>query len=173
MRKVIYSAACSFDGYLAGPGEAVDWLIMSDDAGAILGHLWAGVDTVLLGRRTAEFQARGGAGFGSDTTQAFVCSRTLAEPPKGATLVRDAVPFARSLKGQQGGTIFAMGGGELGSALLEGGVVDELSFIIHPLLLGGGVPTFRPMSRRVPLRLIEARAIAEDCLFARYSVGAA
>lgn len=171
MRKVTFSAACSFDGYIAGPDEAVDWLIMSDDAGAILADLWAGVDAILLGRKTFEFQARSGAGFGSQAMQTYVFSRTLAEAPKGATLVRDdAVEFVGNLKDRDGGGIFVMGGGELGSALVEGGVVDEISFIIHPLLLGGGVPMFRPMARRVQLRLTESREIARDCLFVRYAV---
>ena len=174
MRKVTYSAACSFDGFIAGPGETVDWLIMSDDAGAILREVWAGVDTILLGRKTFEFQAGGGAGFGSQTTKTYVFSRTLAEVPKGVMLVRDdAVGFVERLKSQDGGGIFLMGGSELASALLEGGVVDEISFVIHPLLLGGGVPMFRPMARRVPLELLESRAIARDCLFVRYAVAGA
>ena len=44
-----------------------------------------------------------------------------------------------------------MGGGELASALIEGGVVDEIGLNVHPLLLGGGIPFFRPMARRVAL----------------------
>lgn len=63
-----------------------------------------------------------------------------------------------------------MGGGELGSALIEGGVVDEIGLSIHPLLLGNGTPLFRPMSRRADLELIEGRPISHGCVFVRYRV---
>ena len=145
---------------------------MSDDAGSILGEIWRGVDTVLVGRKTFEFQSGGRGGFGSGKIKTYLFSRTLNEAPKGVTLVRDdAVEFVRTLKQDDGGGIFLMGGGELASALVEGGVVDELSVVVHPLLLGGGVPLFGPMTRRVPLRLAESRAIAGDCLFVRYTLG--
>jgi len=36
MRRLNYSVACSFDGAIAGPDGAIDRLVMSDDAGAIL-----------------------------------------------------------------------------------------------------------------------------------------
>ena len=63
------------------------------------------------------------------------------------------------MKAQEGGDIIVMGGGELARALIEDGVVDEIGFNIHPLLLGGGVPAFRPMNRRTELELIETRTV--------------
>lgn len=74
------------------------------------------------------------------------------------------------MKAEDGGNIVVMGGGELGSALIDAGLVDEIGFSIHPVLLGGGVPAFRELSRRVELELIEARAIAEDCVLVRWRV---
>jgi len=52
MRKVIYSAACSFDGYISGPDEAVDGLIMSEDAGTILAEARAIASDCLFVRYT-------------------------------------------------------------------------------------------------------------------------
>ena len=84
-------------------------------------------------------------------------------------LVReDAAEFVRKLKSEPGGDIIVMGGGELGSALVEGGVVDEIGFNVHPVLLGGGVPALRPMARRFALERIEARPIARECVLLRY-----
>ena len=172
MRKVTYGAAASFDGYIAGPDESMGWLRWSDDANAISRESWKGVDTLLMGRKTYEFAARsGGGGGGHSNITTYIFSRTMSEAPEGATLVRDdAAGFVRDLKTKPGGDIIVMGGGELGSALIEGGAVDEIGFNIHPLLLGGGIPMFRPMARRVDLELIEARAIAKDCVLVRYRV---
>ena len=173
MRKVIYSAAASLDGYIAGPGEAIDWLRMSEDTGRILTELWKGVDTILMGRKTYDFSVRGGGAGGSSKMKTYIFSRTMTEAPKRAELVReDPAGFVRALKAGPGGNIFILGGGELGSVLIEGGAVDEIGLSVHPLLLGGGVPLFRPIAQRVELVLVEARAIARDCVFLRYAVAA-
>jgi dihydrofolate reductase len=93
----------------------------------------------------------------------------MAEAPAGAELVGgDAAAFVRRLKQEDGGDVIVMGGGALASALIEGGVVDEIGLNVHPLLLGGGIPFFRPIARRVALACVEARPIAKDCVFLRY-----
>ena len=173
MRKVTYGGACSLDGYIAGPDEAIDWLQWSDDAQAISALSWKGVDTMLMGRKTFDFAMKQGGGTGvGPKIRTYIFSRTLEEVPEGAELVRgDAVEFVRRLKGEPGGDIILMGGGELGAALIEGGVVDEIGFNIHPILLGSGVPGLPPMARRVALELIEARPIAKGCVLVRYKVG--
>ncbi|HVF37594.1 MAG TPA: dihydrofolate reductase family protein [Sphingomicrobium sp.] len=171
MRKVTYGAASSFDGYLAGPDEELDWLAWSDDVTAITKDSWKGVDAMLMGRKTWEFGQKMGGGGGPSKIKTYIFSRTMAGPPEGSVLVRDdAVGFVRELKAQPGGDIIVMGGGQLGSALIEGGVVDEIGFNIHPLLLGDGIPMFRPITCRVELELIEARTIAKGCLLVRYKV---
>jgi dihydrofolate reductase len=171
MRKVTYSAAASLDGYIAGPEEAIDWIRSSDDSADILKRLWKGVDTILMGRKTWDFAQRRGGGPRSASLCTIVFSRTMKDPPDGAELVRDdAVGFVRALKQGEGGGIFLMGGGELASALIEGGVVDEIGVSVHPLLLGDGVPLFRPMQGRVELAPIEQRPIANGCVYVRYEV---
>src|SRR5687768_13400979 len=156
MRKVTYGGGNSLDNYIAGPGEAIDWLRWSDDSAAVSAASWKGVDTMLMGRRTFEFAMReaGGTGVGPKI-RTYVFSRTLSEVPGGAELVSgDAAEFVRRLKAEEGGDIIVMGGGELGSALIEAGLVDEIGLNVHPVLLGGGVPAFRPMARRVEFELV-------------------
>ena len=171
-RKVTFGGAVSLDLYFAGPGEAIDWLRWSDDAAAASTASWAGVDTMLMGRRTFDFAMRSGHGLRVDGSKirTFVFSRTLGAVPEGAELVSgDAAQFVRGLKAEPGGNILVMGGGELGSALIEAGLVDEIGLNVHPVLLGGGVPAFRPMARRVEYELVEARAMARGCVLLRYS----
>ena len=173
MRKVTCGAAISLDLYIAGPDESLDWLAWSDDAAAIAGASFKGVDTLLMGRKTYEFAARSGGagGKGMEAIRTFIFSRTLAEAPEGATLVRDhGAEFVRELKQQPGGDILVMGGGLLASSLIEAGVVDEIGLNVHPVLLGAGTPFFTPMARRVPLELVEARTLARGCVFMRYHV---
>jgi dihydrofolate reductase len=154
MRKVTYGAAVSLDGFIAGPDESIGWLRMSEDVNAIMAESWKGVDAMLIGRKTHEFAARmGGGPGGMSKIKTYIFSRTLADAPEGAQLVReDAVGFVRELKAQAGGDIILMGGGELAAALIE-----------------GGVPMFPAMARRVDLTLVESRPIAQDCVLLRYA----
>ena len=169
MRKLSYSGAVSLDGYIAGPDESVDWIRWSDDAGAIMAERWKGIDTMLLGRRTLEFMQRSGGGGGASKIKTYVFSRTLETVPKGMELVRgEAAGFVAALKREEGGDIFLMGGGVLAASLIEAGLVDELAFSIHPVLLGGGTPTFAGMKNRTELALVECRQIAKDCVYLRY-----
>jgi dihydrofolate reductase len=171
MRKLTWGVAVSLDLYLAGPDEAMDWLRWSDDAAAISGASWAGVDTLLMGRKTYEFAARSGGGgdAGDSPIRTFIFSTTMAEAPAGATLVRDdAAGVVRALKQSQGGDIMLMGGGGLAASLIEAGLLDEIALNLHPVLLGAGTPCFGPMAGRAEAALIEARPIAKDCVLLRY-----
>ena len=171
MRKVTYGGGISLDHFLAGPGEAMDWLRWSAEAAAVAAESFKGVDTILMGRKTYEFAQRAGGGPLPGGARTCVFSRTLAGVAEGMELVReDAAGFVGRLKAEPGGDIMVMGGGELGSALMEAGLVDEIGINVHPLLLGGGTPLFRPMNRRIELALIEARPIARDCVLLRYRV---
>jgi dihydrofolate reductase len=173
MRKVTYGGAVSLDLYLAGPGEAIDWLRWSDDSAKIAAESFKGVDTMLMGRKTFEFGQKMGGGPTLRGVTTYVFSRTLERLPDtaDAVLVReDVADVVRGWKGEPGGGILVMGGGELGSALIEAGLVDEIGLSVHPILLGGGIPAFRPMKRRAELELIEARPIARECVLVRYRV---
>ena len=173
MRKVTYGGAVSLDGFLAGPGEALDWLRWSNDAAKISMESFRGVDTMLMGRKTFEIGQRMGGGPPMKGVKTYVFSRRLQRLPEGVEgelIGEDAAEFVRRIKGEPGGGILVMGGGEIGSALIEAGLVDEVGLSIHPVLLGGGTPTFLPFSRRVELELIETRPIARDCVLVRYRV---
>lgn len=174
MRQVIYSGAISLDGFLAGPGESIDWLRYSNESAMLTAESFEGVDAMLMGRKTFEFAQRMGGGPPVKGVTTYVFSRTTECLPEGASgeLIReDAAEYVRRMKSQAGGNILVMGGGELGSALIEAGLVDEIGFSIHPVLLGGGVPAFRPFEHRIELELVEVRAIAPECVLVRYNVG--
>jgi dihydrofolate reductase len=173
MRKVTYGGATSLDNYLAGPGEAIDWLRWSDDSAKLAAESFPGVDTMLMGRKTFEFARRMGGGPVPKGVTTYVFSRTMEALPEGAAgelVSEDVADFVRRIREEPGGGILAMGGGEIGSALLEAGLVDEIGFSVHPVLLGGGIPAFLPFGRRIELEPIEARAIARECVLLRYRV---
>ena len=175
MRTVIYGAACSLDGFITGPDNAMDWLHFSKDVQVLMTETWARVDTMLMGRKTYEVAAAMGGGGGGAMAgiEAFVFSRTLSSVQPPATLVStDAADFVRDLKAGPGKDICVMGGSSLARSLFAAGVIDEVGLNIHPVLLGSGVPFFLDAGR-IPLELQESRAISGDCVLLTYRVGRA
>ena len=173
MRKVTFGGANSLDNDLARPDHAVDWLLWGKEAAAVMADFWKTIDTVLMGRKTYEVAVRSGHGGGSDSgVKTYVFSRTLSEGfHEGVTVVRhDAAEVVRDLKGQEGQDVCFMGGGELARSLFEAGLIDEIGFNIHPVLLGSGIPLFHPMSRQIDLELRECRAFKNGCVYISYRV---
>jgi dihydrofolate reductase len=82
----------------------------------------------------------------------------------------DAAEFVRELKGRDGRDICLLGGGELARSLFEAGLIDEIGFNIHPVLLGSGIPLFHPMSRQIDLELRECRPFRNGCVYVTYRV---
>jgi dihydrofolate reductase len=171
MRKITFGGASSLDNFLARPDHSVDWLMWGDEAAELMQSFWTNIDTVLMGRKTYEVAVEKGMGGGYPGMSSYVFSRTMQDSPEGITLVRDdAAEFVRSLKQKPGKDICLMGGGELARPLFEAGLIDEIGFNIHPVLLGSGIPAFHPMSRQIDLELIESRPFKNGCVYVLYRV---
>ena len=82
----------------------------------------------------------------------------------------EAGAFVRDLKSRPGKDIIVMSGGNLASALIDAGVVDEVGFNVHPVLLGAGVPAFVGLGKRVALELKECRTLDGGCVFVTYQI---
>lgn len=175
MRKVVYGAACSLDGFIAAPDGSVDWLHWSDDVNKIMAEYWGATDTLVMGRKTWEAGAAmnpGAADSGMGGMQTFVFSRTLRSIDKpGVRLVSDdAGGFVRALKKKKGKNIIVFGGGDFARSLFEADVIDEVGLNVHPVVLGSGIPFFLDAKRRIKLTLTQCRQIHGGCVLLDYAV---
>lgn len=177
MRKVIFGGANSLDNFIARSDGAVDWLLWGEEAAELMKQYWANFDTIVMGRKTydvaVEMTTKGAKTknpYGDMKT--YVFSRTLAAGEQNGVFVVNDDPsdFLRDLKQQDGKDICMMGGGELARGLFETGLIDEIGFNIHPVLLGQGVPLFHRMSRQIELELIECRPFKNGCVYVSYRV---
>lgn len=173
MRKVTFGGANSLDNYFARKDHAVDWLLWSDEAAAVMAGYWKTIDTVVMGRKTYEVALRHSKGEAPyPGMRTYVFSRTLEERGDEQTRIvsEDPAAFVRRLKDEPGKDICLMGGGELARPLFEAGVIDEIGFNIHPVLLGSGIPLFHEMSHQINLQLLECKAFKNGCVFVKYRV---
>ena len=177
MRKAIFGGANSLDNYIARMDGSFDWIMHDAESMEIMKDMWPRFDTLIMGRKTYEngkkYAPKGSKArnpFGS--TKTFVFSRTL-NPSKenGVEIVsEDPGRFVKKLKEQPGKDIMIMGGGELAKDLFEAGVIDEIGFNIHPVLLGSGVPLFHNMKRQIDLDLIACRQLNNGSVYVYYHV---
>jgi dihydrofolate reductase len=98
----------------------------------------------------------------------IVFSRTLTgAPTRSARVERAFEPEAvRALKRESAHDIF-IGGAELAGSALASDLVDECHLFVHPVILGGGKPAFRPGWRR-DLELLETRGFGTGAIHLRY-----
>jgi dihydrofolate reductase len=173
MRKVTFGGANSLDNFIAREDGAVDWLMWSDEAAAVMKDFWQKIDTILMGRKTYEVGLKLSKGKKNPypNFKTYVFSRTLKEADGVEIVSENAAQFVRDLKARDGGKeICMMGGGDFARTLFEAGLIDEIGFNIHPVLLGRGIPLFHEMKRQIDLELIEARAFKNGCVLVSYRV---
>lgn len=169
MRRVRYRVAASLDGYIAGPGGEVDWIVA--DPTMDFGDLYASFDTVLLGRRTFETTQQPGAPQWPRGWRIHVFSRTLQpEAHQGIAVSSEAAATVRKLRVEDGKDIWLFGGGGLFRSLLDARLVDTVEIAIMPVVLGCGVPLVEVGAHRTHLRLIESQVHRSGIVHLQYAV---
>lgn len=170
MRRVLYRVAASLDGFIAGPNGEIDWIV--PDPTVDFAALYAGVDTVLLGRRTYEMTLQPGAPPWPAGWRIYVCSRTLdAARHAGVTVLSGNVgATVAALRSEPGRDIWLFGGGSLFASLLAAHLVDEIEVAVMPVLLGGGTPLVSAGAPRARLGLTRSHTSPSGIVHVQYEV---
>jgi len=170
MRRVFYRVAASLDGFIAGPNGEIDWIVADPTVDFV--SLYAGVDTVLLGRRTYEMTLQPGAPPWPAGWRIYVFSKTLdAARHAGVTVISGNIGAAvAGLRSEPGRDIWLFGGGSLFASLLAAQVVDQIEVAIMPVLLGGGTPLVSAVTRRSGLILTRSNTSSSGIVNLQYQV---
>jgi dihydrofolate reductase len=184
MTKITAAITTSVEGYVAGPndgpgqglgegGERLHYWVFGgpwtyeqeptgeptgEDA-AWLSETFGRVGAVVAGRTTYEASGRWGDEnpFG---VPLFIVTHRPQEEPEGGDFtfvsgVREAVERAARAAGEK--EVNVMGGADVIRQALEAGLVDELTIIVAPVVLGGGKRLFEGFSDRVELEHLGVR----------------
>ena len=159
MRKIIVTEYVTVDGVMEDPGGQKGgrggWSrpFWSEDAGKYKFDELFAADALLLGRTTYEgFAAawpnyKDEAGFADrmNNMPKYVVSTTLENPVWNNTRVikGDVAEAVRELKQSEGLSILVAGSSQLVHTLRQLDLVDEYRLMVHPVILGGGLPLFR------------------------------
>ena len=190
--RVVVSEFMSLDGVVQAPGgpeEDTDggfahggWSMPYFDVevmGEVIGEGMSTVDALLFGRRTWQAMAaawpdRAGDPYADqmNAIKKYVVSRTLTHDDlswNNTTLLSsDAVGEIAALRARDGGDLMIWGSASLVTTLLAEGLIDELTLMIEPILLGGGKRIFPADAMARPLQLVKSVTATTGVLVCTY-----
>jgi len=172
----------TLDGVMQGLGapdedrrggfERGGWVapVFDDEAMAFLNQVYHRADAFLFGRRTYEIFA-GSWGTWPDpgdspiwealnTKPKYVASTTLTDPDWADTTVLsgDVAGAVRELKAGPDGELQVHGSGGLIRWLLDNDLVDEITLLTVPVVVGEGTRLFPDIGPDIALDLVDSRA---------------
>jgi dihydrofolate reductase len=183
--KLTTNTNVSVDGVMQGLGgpeedrrggfERGGWAMpyFDEETAALIGQVYQRADAFLFGRRTYEVFA-GSWGTGSwganqgdnpisvalNTRPKYVASTTLTDPQWADTTVLsgDVAAAVGELKAKPGGELQVVGSLSLVRWLLDNDLVDEITLLTYPVVVGQGRRLFPDAGQDTALELVESRA---------------
>ena len=146
-REIVLYITASLDGFIADENGSVDWLGRRRGRGLRLRrphgvgrHGPAGEPHLSRDHESRPTRTPTRARRTTSSPRATTC-RSSARRPSCTTIPCGS---CARLKAEGGCRIWLIGGGELASALVSAGLVDEIDLFVQPIVLGDGVPLWRP-----------------------------
>ena len=180
--KLITNTQVTVDGVMQANGgnnpeldpgfDRGGWAMAFDDdeAERYIGDCYLRADAFLFGRRTFDLFAAYWGGVRKDDVDdpfvsslnsrpKFVASNTITDPQWADTTVLsgDLEKSIRELKARPGGELQVHGSGQLIRWLLERELVDEMTLIVFPVIVGAGTRLFPDEGTDFALELLESR----------------
>lgn len=169
-RKVILYIAQSLDGRIADCHGKVDWLNEAPAQDDAYASFISGIDTVILGHRTYQ-QIRdelAPAIWPYAGMQSYVLTHHDELAQEGICFVCQPVTaLIHALKQTQGKDIWICGGSDVIDQCVRADLIDEYHIATLPLILGGGMPLFKPDGPMRRLKLLRA-GVDSDMVSAVY-----
>jgi dihydrofolate reductase len=160
--------ACSFDGFIAGPGDDLSWLTGADasaseraqatpDAGSLGFEQFMGdVGALLMGRRTYDVVAGFGGAWPYGKRPVLVATHHPLEPVtvEVRAVHGDIATMVAMARAAAGDKDVYIDGGALIRQAMDAGLIDDLVVTMVPVLLGNGSPLFAGVEKRHQLEFL-------------------
>ncbi|WP_186420157.1 dihydrofolate reductase family protein [Bosea sp. CS1GBMeth4] len=189
MRQVVAATFVSLDGVMQAPGGPQEdsrggfshggWTFhyWDEPMGKVMDKAFAEDFSLLLGRRTYDIFAAHWPYAGDDPIavkfNAAIKYVATSEPQtltwqNSVALRGDVAAEVAALKRQDGPKLLLQGSGELIQALLAKDLIDEVTLLTFPLVLGEGKRLFGPGTIPAAFRLVESGVSSTGVIMATY-----
>ncbi len=184
MADLVYYSQCSLDGLIADEGGDFSWAFPPEDVHRAANDVAARTGVHLLGRRTYEVmrywdeERDGVPEVEAEFQRAWassakvVYSRSIDEVGPNARIEREFNPAAARALADAADSEVGIGGADLGGQALRAGIVDVLTLVLFPVIIGRGLRVI-PQDLRIDLQLIERRDFSRGIVQLSYRVPAA
>ena len=187
MGELVVNMFTSLDGVLQAPGGPDEdreegykyggWPApyFDEESGQVIGDGIAGLEALLLGRKTYEIFAgywpnqSGPIATRLNEARKYVASRTLKTVEwANSTLIQGDVAEAVARVKGEFGRVDVIGSGNLVQTLLRNDLVDRLNLWVYPVLLGSGKRLFAEGTVPTALRLVESATFSKGAVHLIY-----
>lgn len=174
MARILGYIATSLDGRIAAEDGSLDWLFAYDsmdlgphDYRTFLNR----IRTVVMGRATYDFIDQESTPWAYGGKRVIVVTSRPIPKPKGPLETRtDVDALIADLRALEDGDVWMLGGGQLQTAFMERGALDEIEIYVIPELIGGGPLLFPASGFRASPRLLSAAALDRGCVRLHYAL---
>jgi dihydrofolate reductase len=175
MKKIIYYAAISIDGFIAGPNDDISGFMASGNGVAKYVEDLKDFKTVIMGRRTYEFGYKYGLIPGQPAyphMQHYIFTKTLQfeKQSEQLTLCHMDLDIIENLKKKSETDIYLCGGGQFAGWLLENQMIDILKIKLNPLILNEGIRLFGVSKKQYQLRLTQNQIFNDGLAILDYEI---
>jgi dihydrofolate reductase len=178
--KTQYYTASSLDGFIAGPGDSLEWLFpLGDIAETSYPSFIKEVGALAMGSTTYQWMLRNVIEGPraqpwpyQQPTWVFSSRRQPGIPGADIRFVKgDVEPVHREMAAAAAGkNIWLVGGGDLVGQFYDQGLLDEIIVQIGSVTLGGGKPLLPRPIIQPPLRLVSVRQVGTGFAELHYEV---
>lgn len=181
--RLIYLLNVSLDGYIATPDGSPAWATVDDEIHAWFNEQMRSMEAALYGRRMYETMAAYWPTGEDDpdateTTREFariwnplpkiVFSNSLDRVDHNSRLVSgDVGSLLEDMRREFPGDL-GVGGADLAGQFVRAGLVDEYRMVVHPVVLGSGVPYWPKLDAPRRLKLLATHAFSSGTEFRSY-----
>lgn len=171
-RKVILYIAMSLDGYIAGPGDDLEFLSGVQSEGEDYGYakFMDSIDTIITGRKTYEWVVKEIGHYPHQDKEVFVMNTRKHQKIGNVEFYNgDLHTLIRQLKDRSSDKhIFCEGGAKLAAALFKEGLIDEIILSVVPVMIGAGVRLFERGLGKTEMKLLKTESFESGLVQLHY-----
>jgi dihydrofolate reductase len=180
--KTQYYTATSIDGFIADPGNSLDWLFQVGQATDVessmstedrFGSFFSGVGAMAMGAATYEWALEHGhlreSGkwqeyYGPTPCWVFTHRQLPLVPGANLAFAQGDVGdvHEQMMTAANGKNVWLVGGGDLAGQFADRGLLDEILLGVAPVMLGGGTPL---LPRRLLASELTLASVEHDSRF--------
>ncbi|MEM5016715.1 dihydrofolate reductase family protein [Metabacillus indicus] len=147
MRKVVLYIGVSLDGYIARRDGSIDWLDEANGEGDNgYSEFLKTIDTVIMGKKTYDHVLElTNHKYPYEGMKSFIYTRSESRTEGDLIFTKDKPEaLIDQLKKEEGADIWMVGGAEILDDFMKKDLIDEYIITTVPVILGDGIPLFRP-----------------------------